>query len=788
MNVKNNNYKRYIFWIWGIFTGGVAFVVLLFILISNGVFGFMPSFDELENPKSNIATEIYSSDQVLLSTFFVENRSLVDYKDISPNLINALIATEDVRFYDHSGIDARGLARVLVRTLLLHEESSGGGSTITQQLAKLLFHGHGARNIWERAFQKLKEWVIAVKLERSYTKEEIIAMYLNRAEFIYGAYGVKSAAKTFFSTSPDSINIEDAAVIIGMLKNPSLYNPRRRPELTQKRRNVVLGQMLKANYITQAEFDSLKQLPLELKFKRADHKEGIAPYFREHLRLILTASKPDKSHYASWQQQKFLEDSAEWVNNPLYGWTNKNLKADGTKYNIYKDGLRIYTTIDSRMQKYAEEAIAEHLSKDLQPKFFEEKRGRPRAPFTNKISPKDYKKILKMSMLNTDRYRSLKNAGASEDSIKKVFNTKFPMTVFSWHGEIDTVMTPMDSIIYYKFFLRSSMVSIDPHNGHVKAYVGGANFKHFMYDMVTVGKRQVGSTIKPFVYTLGMQSGLTPCDMVPNIPQTFYLATGKTWTPRNSGHTREGEMVSLKWGLANSNNNITAWVMKQLKPQPLVDFIHSMGIKSPMDPVPALCLGVPDFSLFELTSAYCNFANKGVHIEPMIVTRIEDRYGNVISEFHPRKKETINEETAYMMINMLEAVVNHGTGIRIRAKYHFTCEMGGKTGTTQNHSDGWFMGVTPNLVTGIWAGGEDRDIHFDNIRLGQGANMALPSFAIYMEKVYADEELGITPEDTFEKPVNFNINMNCSDIQDNNDKEMKQQQPREDTFENEEFF
>ncbi len=788
MNVKNNKYNRYILWLWIIFAGGVSTIFILFLLISNGFLGFMPSFDELENPKSNIATEIYSSDQVLLSTFFIENRSPVEYKEISPNLINALVATEDVRFYDHSGIDARGLARVLFRTVLMQDQSSGGGSTITQQLAKLLFHGRAA-NIWERAFQKFKEWVIAVKLERSYTKDEILAMYLNRAEFIYDAYGIKSAVKTFFDTTTDSIKTEEAAVIIGMLKNPALFNPRRRPELVQQRRNVVLGQMLKASYITPEEFDSLSQIPLQLKFNRADHKEGLAPYFREHLRLILNAPMPERENYASWQNQKFIEDSIDWDNNPLYGWINKNLKSDGTKYNIYKDGLRIYTTIDSRMQKYAEEAIREHLSQDLQPKFFDEKKGRTRAPFTRRISQKDYKRIIQMSMRNTDRYRSLKRNAASEDSIKKVFNTKYPMEVFSWHGEIDTLMTPLDSIIYYKYFLRSSLLSIDPHNGHVKAYVGGANFKHFMYDMVTVGKRQVGSTIKPFVYTLGMQSGLTPCDMVPNIPQTFYLPTGKTWTPRNSGNKRAGEMVSLKWGLANSNNNITAWVMKQLNPQPLVDFIHSLGIKSPMDPVPAICLGTPDFNLFELTGAYCNFANKGVHIEPVIVTRIEDRYGNVVSEFRPRKKEAINEETAYMMLNMLKAVVNKGTGIRLRVKYQFTMEMGGKTGTTQNHSDGWFMGVTPNLVTGIWAGGEDRDIHFDNISLGQGANMALPSYALYMQKVYADEEIGITIEDTFDKPVNFDINMDCQDIKDapKND-ERKQNNNNNDTFENEEFF
>ncbi|TAJ13553.1 penicillin-binding protein [Marinilabiliaceae bacterium JC017] len=762
MNKEVTNFRKYIAGLWGIFAVGVLSVFFLFLAISSGMLGFMPTFEELENPKSNLATEIYSSDQQLLGSFYKENRSFVGYKNLSPNLVNALIATEDVRFHDHSGVDARGLARVLFRTVIMQDHSSGGGSTITQQLAKLLFHDRAA-NIWERSLQKLKEWVIAVKLERSYTKEEILTMYLNKAEYIYDAYGIKSAAKTFFNTTTDTIKVEEAAVLIGMLKNPALFNPVRRPELTQERRNVVLGQMLKAQYLTRAEFDSLANIPLKLHFNRADHKEGLAPYFREYLRLSLTAKKPDREHYASWQTQKFHEDSLAWATNPLYGWINKNLKADGTKYNIYKDGLRIYTTIDSRMQLYAENAVEKHLGEDLQPIFFKEKKGRSRAPFTHKISKEQYEGIIKRAMKNTDRYQSLRRAGADMDSIKKVFNTPYPMTVFSWQGEKDTIMTPNDSILYYKHFLRASMMSIDPLNGHVKAYVGGPNFKHFMYDMATHGKRQVGSTIKPFVYTLAMQEGHTPCDLVPNIPQTFYLPTGKTWTPRNSGSNRAGEMVSLKWGLAHSNNNITAWVMKQYNPEAVARMIHELGITSPIDPVPALCLGTPDISLMEMTSAYCTYPNNGVHIAPMVVTRIEDRFGNVIADFHPKKREVLSETTSFLMLNLLQGVTNQGTGRRLRYKYHFTGEIGSKTGTTQNHSDGWFMGVTPNLVTGVWTGGEDRDIHFDNIRIGQGANMALPIFALYIQQVYDNPDLNITQEDTFEKPMNFNMNLICTD-------------------------
>lgn len=760
--MEQTRLKKYLRWLYGLFLALLLFSILLFFLISKGGLGFMPSFEELENPKSNLATILYSSNHEILGKYFHENRTNVDYEELNQHVIDALISTEDIRFYKHSGIDARGLARVLFRTIIMGEESSGGGSTITQQLAKLLFHDP-AQNLWERSLQKLKEWVIAVKLERSYTKQEILTMYLNKAPFIYGAYGIESASHTFFSKPLDSIRVEEAATMIGMLKNPSLFNPLRRPDLTQARRNVVLHQMQKAGHISTEEYDSLKIRPLDIQFQRDDHIHGLAPYFREYIRLTLTADKPDRDDYASWQEQKYIEDSIAWINDPLFGWVNKNLKADGTKYDIYSDGLKIFSTIDSRMQQYAEKAMAEHLGEDLQPLFFKEKEGRTRAPFTRHITEEQYESIISRSMRNSDRYRYLRSEGLSEDSIMENFEEPVEMEVFSWEGNIDTIMSPLDSIHYYKSFLRASMLSMDPHSGQVKAYVGGPNYQHFKYDMVSMGKRQVGSTIKPFVYTLAMQEGLTPCDMVPNIPQTFNLVTGKTWTPRNSGSKRAGDMVSLKWGLANSNNNITAWILKQFNPQAVVNLIQDLGIKSPMDPVPSIVLGVPEFGLDEMVSAYCTYANKGVHVEPLMVTRIEDRYGNVISNFNPRKKEVLSEETAFLMLNLLEGVINQGTGIRLRYRYQFDAQIGGKTGTTQNHSDGWFMGVTPNLVTGIWVGGEDRDIHFDNIGFGQGANMALPIWALYMQKVYKDEELPITQEDEFEEPVNFNVNLVCPD-------------------------
>ncbi|SMO62377.1 penicillin-binding protein 1A [Saccharicrinis carchari] len=762
MSSNSKGVGRFLRWFWGSILLGLLFVFLLFLLIAKGYLGIMPSFEELENPKSNLASQVISEDHKILGNFAIENRTYVDYSDLSPNIVNALIATEDLRFYDHSGIDPRGLARVVFRTLILGDKGSGGGSTITQQLAKLLFH-EPAKNIWERGLQKLNEWVIAVKLERSYTKNEILTMYLNKVGYIYDAYGIQSAAQTFFAATTDSIKIEEAAVLVGMLKNPSLFNPVRRKDTTEFRRNVVLNQMRKAQHISDSEYDSLKNIPLTLKFARRDHKEGVAPYFREHIRLTLTARKPERENYPSYLNDKFIADSIEWENNPIYGFINKTLQPDGSRYNIYSDGLKIYSTVNYKMQTYAENAVKEHLANDLQKAFFKEKKGRARAPFTNKITQEQYEGIINRAIRNSDRYRNMQKEGIDRDSIMESFKIPVPMKVFTWDGERDTILTPLDSIIHLKYYLRASFFSIDPNSGHVKAYVGGPNFKYFMYDMVSQGKRQVGSTIKPLVYTLAMQEGHTPCDLVPNIPQTFVLPDGKTWTPRDDGRRRKGEMVTLKWGLANSNNNISAWVMKQYNPKAVADMIHELGILSPIDPVPSLCLGTPDFSLNEMVSAYSTFVNKGVRIEPLMISRIEDRYGNVIAQFSPNKKEVISEQTAYLMLNLLQGVVNRGTGIRLRYTYNFTGQMGGKTGTSQNHSDGWFIGVTPNLVSGVWVGGEDRDIHFDGIRMGQGANMALPIWALYMKQVYADDSLAITEEDVFEEPVNFNISLDCSD-------------------------
>lgn len=756
-------FKRPLIWFWSIFGAGVVAVVLFFILLSYGLLGFMPTFEDLENPKNSLATDILSADNVLLGKFYVENRSQVDFSEISPHLIAALISTEDERFYSHSGIDVRGLFRVVFRTIIMHDTSSGGGSTITQQLAKMLFHGH-AQSKWERSMQKLKEWVIAVKLERSYTKEEIIAMYLNRVGFIYDAYGIESAAWTFFGRKVSDLRIEQAAMLVGMLQNPALYNPIRREEKVIQRRNVVLGQMLRSRYISRADFDSLKALPLGLDFRRSDHKDGLAPYFREYIRLVLSAKKPERQNYASWQDQKFMEDSVQWLNNPLFGWIEKNPKADGSKYNIYRDGLKIHTTIDSRLQIYAEQAVTEHLGNELQPQFFRSKKGTHNAPYSN-ITNEEFDNLINRAIRNSERYRKMKTDGATAEQIEKAMHTPVETKVFTWKGEKDTVITPYDSIIYYKHFLRASMMSVDPHNGHIKAYVGGPNYHHFMYDMVTVGKRQVGSTIKPFVYTVAMHSGNTPCDLVPNTPQTFLLADGTTWTPRNSGEQRAGEMVSLKWGLANSNNNITAWVMKQSSPQAVAKMIHDLGVYSYIDPVYSLFLGTSDVSLYEMVGAYATYVNKGVHIDPIGVTSIEDKYGNVISTFTAREREVIDEQTAFLMVNLLEGVVNQGTARRLRGPaYQLKNQMGGKTGTTQNQSDGWYMSIMPNLVTGVWVGGEERGIHFDSMRLGQASNMAIPIFGRFILKVFDDETITeIRPEDEFEVPATFSYSLDCSD-------------------------
>jgi len=737
--------------------------VLIFTAIAKGWIGYMPPVEELENPIDKFASEIISADGKMLGTWSYsrENRVFVGYDELSPNLINALIDTEDTRFNEHSGIDARAIVRAIVKRGLLMQTSAGGGSTITQQLAKQLY-SDVASNTLQRMLQKPIEWVIAVKLEKFYTKEEILTMYLNYFDFLNNAVGIKTAANTYFSKEPKDLKIEEAATLVGMCKNPSYYNPVRFNERSRERRNVVLNQMKKAGHLTQAETDSLKALPLVLKYRKVDHKEGLATYFREYLRSVMTAKKPYKSDYRGWQMPKFYEDSIAWEKNPLYGWCNKNFKKNGDPYNVYIDGLKIYTTIDSRMQRYAEEAVKEHVINYLQPEFFRTKKGRKTAPYTNQLTNEEVQAILKRAMKQSERYRIMKEGGCSEKEIEKAFNTKYEMTVFSYNGSIDTVMTPMDSIRYYKHFLRTGFMSMDPRTGYVKAYVGGPNYAHFQYDMAMVGRRQVGSTIKPYLYALAMENGFSPCDETRNVEQTIITEDGKTWTPRNASNKRYGEMVTLKWGLANSNNWISAYLMSKLNPYALVRLLHNFGIlNKDIQPTPSLCLGPCEISVGEMVSAYTAFANKGIRTAPLLVTRIEDNEGNVISEFSPLMEEVISEESSYKMLDMLRAVINEGTGGRVRFRYNIKADMGGKTGTTNNNSDGWFMGFTPSLVSGVWVGGEDRDIHFDTMQFGQGASMALPIWAIYMNKVYADKTLGYSQNEKFIFPEDFDP---CNDI------------------------
>ena len=729
--------------------------VFIFFSIAKGWIGYMPPVEDLENPNYKFATEVFSEDGKVLGTYSYskENRVFVGYNDLSPNIINALIATEDVRFAEHSGIDAYALTRAVVKRGILMQKNPGGGSTITQQLSKQLY-SPSADNVMERLFQKPIEWVIAVKLERYYTKEEILTMYLNKFDFLNNAVGIKTAAFTYFGCEPKDLKIEEAATLVGMCKNPSLYNPVRYNERSRGRRNVVLDQMRKAGYITEAERDSLQALPLKLKYNRVDHKEGLATYFREYLRGVLTAKKPDKANYRGWQMQKYYEDSLDWENNPLFGWCEKNTKKDGTKYNLYTDGLKIYTTLDSRMQQYAEDAVTEHL-KELQGYFFKEKKGAKKAPYTFRLTQEQVDEILGRAMRLSDRYRLMKKAGATEAEIKKAFDTPEEMSVFSWEGEKDTIMTPMDSIRYYKFFLRAGFMSMDPRSGHVKAYVGGPNYHYFQYDMAMVGRRQVGSTIKPFLYTLAMENGFSPCDEVRHVEYTLIDENGKPWTPRNANKKLIGDMVTVKWGLANSDNWITAYLMSKLNPYNLKRLIHTFGVRN-RDIVPSvsLCLGPCEISVGEMVSAYTAFPNKGIRVAPLFVTRIEDNDGNVLATFAPEMQEVISVSSAYKMLVMLRAVVNEGTGGRVR-RLGVKADMGGKTGTTNYNADGWFMGFTPSLVSGCWVGGEDRDIHFDTMLHEQGASMALPIWTKYMVKVLGDKSLGYDENETFQLPEGY---------------------------------
>lgn len=761
-----SSFKKYIRIFWITFASGVAAVFLLFFMIAQGWLGFMPTFEDLENPESLLASEVVSADSVILGKYFMENRTFVNYEEFSPQLLNALIATEDVRFFEHSGIDIRGLFRVF-KGILTADSKSGGGSTISQQLAKMLFPRDVLDNKFELILRKFKEWVIAVKLEKSYTKEEILTMYLNKYDFLNLAVGIKSAAAIYFNTTPDSLRLEQAAMLVGMAKNSSLYNPVRRAELTLQRRNVVLSQMQKYGYISKSVRDSAKALPLGLDYHKVDFKTGLAPYFREYLRIAMNARKPVRTDYAAWQMQKFREDSVEWEMNPLYGWCNKNKKLDGATYNLYRDGIRIVTTIDSRMQKYAEEAVTTHLKNNLQPAFNKHLKKLKNKPFSNTMTGESIEKILEQSIKQTERYHIAKQSGKSWDEIKTIFDTPVEMSVFSYKGDRDTTMTPLDSIKYYYSYFRSSFMSMEINTGHVKAYVGGPDYRHFMYDMVKGGKRQVGSTVKPFLYTLAMQNGLSPCSKVPNVKQQFILSDGRIWEARNSGKTKfDDKMVTLKWGLAHSVNQVSAWVMKQFNPQAVADVMRKMGVYSPIDPVPAMFLGTADITLYEMVGAYSSFANKGVYTQPIFVTRIEDRHGNVISTFRPERHDAIDEQTAYLMIELMRGVVDAGSGGRLRWKPEyggFRGQIAAKTGTTQNQSDGWFIGITPQLVNGSWTGAELRSIHFEDLQSGQGASMALPIWGYYMKKVYADKSLPYSDESVFVRPANFNVNINCND-------------------------
>jgi penicillin-binding protein 1A len=752
MKKQQTQFKKYIKWFWGIFLGGFAFVFLLFIIAALGGFGSLPSFQDLENPQSNLATEVISADGVTIGKYAKENRTPIKFKEIPQNLVHALIATEDERFYEHSGIDFRGTARAVVKL-----GSGGGASTITQQLAKNLFTKNASSNKVKRVLQKLKEWVVAIKLERQYTKEEIISMYLNTQDFIFNAVGIRSASRIYFGKEAKDLDVQESAIIVAMLKNPRQYNPNRKisKEKSLERRNVVFSQMEKNGFLTEEQKDSLQRLPLKINFTPESHSDGYATYFRSHL-------------------QKVMRD-----------WVKNNPKPDGEYYDIFKDGLKIYVTIDSRIQKYAEEAVKEHMA-NLQSYFFAEQKYNKKAPFYD-IDKEQIDGILERAKRNSDRYYRLKAAGISNKEIDKIFDTKTDMSVFSWKGTIDTIMSPNDSIKYYKFFLRSGLVSIEPQTGYIKAWVGGIDNKHFSYDAVSQQKRQVGSTFKPFVYATAInQLSMSPCEEFPNIRYT--IPTGKygliqDWTPENSDN-KYGGMLTIKEALAGSVNTISARLIDMVDPENVVRLAKAAGIETPIKPMPSIALGAVDLSLLEMTSAYSTFANKGLRVEPMIITRIEDKNGTVLKDFTPKTQEVLSEESAYVIIDLLKGVTNAGSGIRLRSDYtsagkvatgfpyNFTNPIAGKTGTTQNQSDGWFMGMVPNLVTGVWTGGEDRATHFRGILKGQGATMALPSWAIFMRKCYADKSLNISKHD-FERPQNMTININCSGTSENTFNEIR---------------
>ena len=726
--------------------------------ISMGWIGYLPPIEQLQNPIDKYASQVLASDGEVIGSYAHggSNRVLTNYKELSPHLVKALIATEDVRFEGHSGIDFRSLARAIFKTGILQQKSAGGGSTITQQLAKMLYSPPSS-NFFTRMMKKPVEWVIAAKLERYYTKEEILAMYLNQFDFLYNAVGIRSAAFTYFGKTPAELNIEEAAMLIGMCKNPTIYNPILRPNspLPLERRNTVFQQMEKAGYLTEAEVDSLSRLPIKTSFHKMDNKQGIAPYFREHLRKIMMADKPDRSDYASWQYDRFRDDSIQWENNPLYGWCNKNRKPDGTPYNIYTDGLKIYTTINPTMQRYAEESMQEYLADYLQPAFDRERRARGGDPFSKDISPAQRKKILERAIRQSERWRLSKEDGLSDEEIRSQFDRKTKMQVWSWRGMRDTVMTPLDSIRYMKGILRSGFVAMNPHNGHVLAYVGDINFSQFQYDMVSDGRRQTGSIIKPYLYSLAMIDGSSPCDQVLHVQRTYRLDNGQTWTPRNTNHRRVGEMVSIQWGLQNSDNWVTAELMSRTSPITFKRLLESYGLRGPIEATMAMSLGTPEATVGEMVSGYTTFVNDGVRVDPILVTQIEDMHGNIVATFTPKMTEVLTADVAHKMLYMLQNVINGGTGGRLRYSFGLQMPLGGKTGTTQNNSDAWFMGFTPDLVAGCWVGGEERSVRFNTMTFGQGAAAALPIFGKFIWKVYKDHSLGYLVNIPFQLPEGF---------------------------------
>ncbi|MDE6240749.1 MAG: transglycosylase domain-containing protein [Muribaculaceae bacterium] len=759
--IRHRRARAIVKWLWVSFAAIIILITLFFIMAYNGMIGYMPPIEDLKNPQDKFASVIYTSDGAELGRYFrnTGNRVYADFDEISPAVVDALIATEDARFEDHSGIDVRALFRVAFKTLLMGKRNAGGGSTITQQLAKQLYTPP-SDGLLDRAMQKPVEWMIAIKLERFYSKEEILKMYLNQFDFLYNAVGIKSAAKVYFNKDAADLNIPEAATLVGMVKNPSYFNPVRHPERALARRNVVLDQMRKADMITEAEYESLCSEPLDLDFHRVDHKEGLAPYFREELRRYLTAKKPVRSTYPEWDQQRFVDDSIAWANNPLYGWVEKNPKPDGTKYDIYNDGLKIYSTIDSRMQTYAEQSVNEHM-RDLQNNFFKEKRNSPTAPYTSnpaELTADMRKKLIDNAIRQSERTRISRLNGMTDEQIRLQFDQPTEMTVFSYEGPVDTVMTPLDSILYTKSFLRTGFMTMDPRTGYVKSYVGGPDFRFFQYDMVSTGRRQVGSTVKPFLYTYAMESDFTPCDELLNAQPTYLDESGRPWSPNNTSKARVGEMVDLRWALTNSNNWISARLMAQLSPAELVKRMHSYGITNSLPAVMSLCLGPCEVSVKEMVTAYSAFANKGMRADPVFVTAIADANGNIISDFSPTQTEVITEKGYYKILSMLLNVVDGGTGNRLRrAPYNLTAQIGGKTGTTNFNSDGWFMSFTPDLVSGVWVGGEERYIHFNSMAHGQGASMALPIYGRFMSKVYADKSLPYSQQTRFEFPSDLDL-------------------------------